>query len=286
MGRCGATRFLREIYSDWTPLSHLAYSDGMRHGVFFAVPAAWLSATAARSQSVIGGVGSETVQPIQPKVPDLIELFSPDLLALFAFDCLIVISIASAIVYHPVRVKARRRVRDLELPRMFLLFGLIGMLIGFLVLQYGAVIGFVVFGIGGLLRFRSTLRTPTDTVEVILVTLIGLCVGLNLQNMAILTGVAMWILIWFFGRKLTFQLTLRHKSTEALTSTIDRLERDLKQIDWRIDHRREVSNFSNQTSANAVATLLVTSRGPRDLSDVEQLFSKLFSGDDVQWSVK
>ena len=57
---------------------------------------------------------------------------------------------------------------------------LIGMAIGFLVLQHGAIIGFVVFGIGGLLRFRSVLRNATDTVEVILVTLLGLCVAIGL----------------------------------------------------------------------------------------------------------
>ena len=117
----------------------------------------------AYGQSLIdGSVGTGTVlssgQSAQIAFPSLDTMFNPGQLLVFALDCIIVLAISSAIVFHPVRIRARRNVRDLELPRLFLMYGLIGMAIGFLVLQYGAVIGFVIFGIGGLLRFRSVIR--------------------------------------------------------------------------------------------------------------------------------
>jgi hypothetical protein len=138
---------------------------------FFAV----LASAPAYAQSMIGGsldadAVISTGQSAQIALPRLDLMFRRELLTVFVLDCVIVLAVSSAIVFHPVRIRARRNVRDLELPRLFLMYGLIGMAIGFLVLQYGAVIGFVVFGIGGLLRFRSVLRNSTNTVEVILPT--------------------------------------------------------------------------------------------------------------------
>jgi len=218
--------------------------------------------------------------------PALSPMFQPEILALFLFDCVVVLGIASLIVFHPARLKTRRGVRDYELPRLFMVYGLIGMAIGFLVLQHGAVIGFVVFGIGGLLRFRSVLRNSTDTVEVILVTLLGLCVGLNLQNMAVLIGIASWIVIWFFGRKRTYQLSLKHTSTEGLAATMARLEEAMPKFGWELDSQKEFGQHSNSTNANAAATVIFRSRGNEDLSDIEAELSSQFQGEGVEWRLK
>jgi hypothetical protein len=227
-----------------------------------------------------GGPGTEIA------FPDLAQMFRPELLALFLFDCAVVLGIAAAIVYHPVRVRARRGVRDLELPRLFLLYGLIGMAIGFLVLQNGAIIGFVVFGIGGLLRFRSVMENSTDTVEVILVTLLGLCVGLNLQNMAIVIALACWVVIWFFGRKRTYQLNLKHTGGEGLERVIARFEAFMASAGWEQDHQKRISEHSSTTAATAAATVIFSASGKEETAAVEKKISELLAGEDVEWKLK
>jgi hypothetical protein len=105
---------------------------------FFAV----LASAPAYAQSMIGGsldadAVISTGQSAQIALPRLDLMFRRELLTVFVLDCVIVLAVSSAIVFHPVRIRARRNVRDLELPRLFLMYGLIGMAIGFLVLQYG-----------------------------------------------------------------------------------------------------------------------------------------------------
>lgn len=255
--------------------------------LFFAA----LASAPANAQSLIdgsmdAGAAISNGQTAQITFPSLGTLFHPDLLAVFALDCIIILAISSAIVFHPVRIRARRNVRDLELPRLFLLYGLIGMAIGFLVLQYGAVIGFVVFGIGGLLRFRSVLRNSTNTVEVILVTLLGLCVGLNLQHIAILIGVSAWLVIWFFGRKRKYQLSVKHTNLEGLTSMLGNLSQLMQRMDWEINHQKMFGEHSNSTSAQAAATVIFSTGGSEEISEVEKELSSCFHAEDVEWRLK
>jgi hypothetical protein len=233
--------------------------------LFFAT----LASAPANAQSLIdgsmnAGAAIPNSQIAQIAFPSLDTMFNPDLLAVFVLDCIIVLAVSSAIVFHPVRIRARRNVRDLELPRLFLLYGLIGMAIGFLVLQYGAVIGFVVFGIGGLLRFRSVIRNSTNTVEVILVTLLGLCVGLNLQHIAILIGVSAWL--------------------EGLTAMLADLQQLMGKRDWELSHQKLFGEHSNSTSAQAAATVIFSTAGT--VSEVEKELSSCLHAEDVEWRLK
>lgn len=120
-------------------------------------------------------------------------------LVLFALDVLLTLGITAAIAYHPCLRTERRSVADFRLPRTLFVYGLIGMTVGFLVVHHGYLIGFVIFGIGGLLRFRSSGETPLETMQMILVTVMGLCVGLEVPAMAIIiTGLA-WGVFYVLG---------------------------------------------------------------------------------------
>jgi len=143
----------------------------------------------------------------------------PELIA-FGQDAVLTLLLAALIVFHPVRRRMRRTLEDLMIPRLFFLYALIGMAVGFLVIQHGYIIGFVVFGIGALLRFRSTLDNAADTVEVILITVIGLSVGLGLPVMAVLFAVVGWGLIWVAGRTRGYEVTLRAKDTALANDAI------------------------------------------------------------------
>jgi hypothetical protein len=236
--------------------------------------------------SVNAGGAFSSGQITQITFPSLSTMFDPELLVVFALNCIVVLAVSSAIVFHPVRIRARRNVRDLELPRLFLMYGLIGMAIGFLVLQYGAVIGFVIFGIGGLLRFRTVIRNSTNTVEVILVTLLGLCVGLNLQHIAILIGISAWLVIWFFGRKRKYQLSVKHTNLEGLTAMLADLSQLMHKMDWEINHKKLFGEHSNSTSAEAAATVIFSTEGTEEISEIEKKLSSCLHAKDVEWRLR
>ncbi len=84
------------------------------------------------------------------------------------------------------------------MPQVFVMYAVIGAVIGLAVAEFGMVVGIVVFGIGGLMRFRSVTDSTDDTVRLITVTLAGLTAGLGLLPLAVITTLFAFSLIYFF----------------------------------------------------------------------------------------
>lgn len=78
-----------------------------------------------------------------------------------------------------------------------------------MVVKYGLVVGFVLFGIGGLIRFRTVLRSATLTGNVIFVTLIGLSCGLDLPHVAVLATAFGFVLIYILEARVTYRIDVR-----------------------------------------------------------------------------
>jgi hypothetical protein len=78
------------------------------------------------------------------------------------------------------------------------LYAVIGAVIGVAVREFGTVVGVVVFGIGGLIRFRSATDSTRDTVRLIIVTLVGLTAGLGLLHFAVIITLFTFALIYVF----------------------------------------------------------------------------------------
>jgi hypothetical protein len=104
----------------------------------------------------------------------------------FMLDTLLLLTLAAvlglAIGYHPTTERAADTLEEIEAPKVYVLYAVVGAITGIMVLKYGTLVGFVVFGIGGLIRFRTDLRSASLTGQVILVTLIGLLSGLHLLH--------------------------------------------------------------------------------------------------------
>ena len=66
----------------------------------------------------------------------------------------------------------------------------------------------VVFGIGGLIRFRSSADSSRDTVRLIIVTLAGLIAGLGLLHFAVMITVFTFVLIWLFDTSPPFRIRI------------------------------------------------------------------------------
>ncbi len=71
-------------------------------------------------------------------------------------------------------------------------------MIGVTVREFGMVVGVVVFGIGGLIRFRTSTDSTVDTGRLIAVTLTGLIAGLGLPHLAVITALFTFALIFLF----------------------------------------------------------------------------------------
>ena len=122
----------------------------------------------------------------------------------------------SILAYHP---HLRRRVASLaqlDAPKIFITYTVIGALAGYIG-GFGGFMGFVIFGIGGLMRFRTELPSAKDTGRVIMTTMIGIIWGLaphhwsNEQDLKLfaiagLATVFAWLLILVLDWRVAFRM--------------------------------------------------------------------------------
>jgi uncharacterized membrane protein YhaH (DUF805 family) len=108
------------------------------------------------------------------------------------------IGLGAVIGFHPTSLRTVDRLIEADMPKVYIMYAFIGAVIGVTVLEFGMVIGVVVFGIGGLIRFRTDTGSTRDNGRLIAVTLIGLVAGLGLPHFAVITTVFAFLLILFF----------------------------------------------------------------------------------------
>jgi hypothetical protein len=114
--------------------------------------------------------------------------------------------LGAIIAYHPIHALTADTLQEIEAPKVFITYSVIGALIGIMVVKYGLVVGFVLFGIGGLARFRTVLFSASLTGHVIFVTLIGLSCGLDLPHVAVLATVFAYALIYVLNTRITYRI--------------------------------------------------------------------------------
>jgi hypothetical protein len=127
--------------------------------------------------------------------------------------------LGAAIAYHPKHVQTADTLEEIEAPKVFITYAVIGALIGIMVVKYGMVVGFVLFGIGGLIRFRTVLRSASLTGHVIFVTLIGLSCGLDLPHVAVLATVFGFALIYILNARITYRINIRALPAESILAS-------------------------------------------------------------------
>jgi hypothetical protein len=123
-----------------------------------------------------------------------------------------------AMAYHPRTVRAADTLEELKAPKIYTMYSVIGAIIGIMVLEFGLVIGFVVFGIGGLIRFRTDLRSASVTGQVIFVTLIGLSCGLDLPHVAVLAAVFGYALTYVLDARLMFRIEIQNMHPDRVAA--------------------------------------------------------------------
>ncbi len=131
----------------------------------------------------------------------------------FLFNALMTLTLATVlgaiIAYHPKHEQTADTQAEVEAPKVYMLYAVIGALIGIMVVKYGLVVGFVLFGIGGLIRFRTLLGSARLTGQVILVTLIGLSCGLDLPHVAVLATAFGFGLIFLLDARIIYRIDIK-----------------------------------------------------------------------------
>lgn len=124
-----------------------------------------------------------------------VEVYAQTLLVLLA-----AVVLAAVLAYHP---STRRKVTtraELDQPKTMVLYGLVGALVGHVV-SLNQMMALVIFGIGGLLRFRTIVGEAKDTGRVILAAIVGICAGLQSFLIAILATAFGFVIIWYLERQ-------------------------------------------------------------------------------------
>jgi hypothetical protein len=108
---------------------------------------------------------------------------------------LLALLLGAIIAYHPSTRRRLSTLEDFEQPKTLLLYSVVAAVVA-LIVEVQPAMAFVIFGIGGLLRFRTMVGEAKDTGRVILVTVVGLCCGLKIFIVAVPATVIGWLLIY------------------------------------------------------------------------------------------
>jgi hypothetical protein len=142
---------------------------------------------------------------------------------------LLAVGLATLLAYHPRSSSKRDQVEAAEERKLLVLLGLIGAVVSALV-AIDQSMALVIFGIGGLIRFRTVVGSAHLTARAILVVVIGLAAGLSQFVTAIVVAAAAWIVIWWLhahrAARLKVRLPLhadRQRAEAAATAALSRM---------------------------------------------------------------
>jgi hypothetical protein len=142
--------------------------------------------------------------------------------------------LAMIIAFHPTTRRTVDTIEEAELPKVSIMYALVGAVVGVAVLQFGMVIGFVVFGLGGLMRFRTETSSTRDTGRLIIVTLVGLLCGMNLPHFAVITTAFVWFVILVFDANPVYRLDVTDIEKQNLKLAADAYKNELASFDTKL----------------------------------------------------
>ena len=187
------------------------------------------------------GVVDPQNAPLIPDIGGLRGFLEFSALGTFVFILGLATALGALIGHQPKYGGKVDRVESMETPKICILYSVVGAVIGAMVQKYGMGIGFVIFGIGGLFRFRTNLNTARKTVRVILATLIGLSCGLHLPQMATGSAIFASILLYILERNATYRILIKSLPNEVIPAAAAAYREQLEKAGCYI--LREKKNF-------------------------------------------
>lgn len=155
--------------------------------------------------------------------------------------------LGAVISYHPKNRETVALSEGINSPKVYIIYPVIGAIVGILVVNYGMAVGFVLFGIGSLIRFRTVLRSPSLTGRIIFTTLIGLSCGLNLPHVAAVATFFGILVIYVLDARLTYRIDIRALPPEHFNEAVMAYRSVLEQHGCLILSERENCQKSRVT---------------------------------------
>lgn len=116
--------------------------------------------------------------------------------------------LGAILALHPRHGQTLDTTDDVETLQIYTIYSVIGAIVGIMVVRYGMIVGFVLFGIGGLIRFRTLLQSANRTGRVILVTLVGLACGMRLPHVALLSSGFGFMLFYIMDSRVSYRMDI------------------------------------------------------------------------------
>lgn len=179
----------------------------------------------------------------------------------------VAVVLAAVIAYHPTTRAKASTIEEIEQPKTFIMYSLVGAIIAIIV-KVQPSMALVVFGIGGLMRFRTNVGQAKDTGRVILVTVIGLSCGLELYIVAVLTAAIAWVLIFVLERQSIERVVVQGLEKDSVQRASDAYVKVLRE--------RNCVVIGEQKRVNK-GSLAIIYRAPRgfDRSALERGFAEI-----------
>jgi hypothetical protein len=166
-------------------------------------------------------------------VRGLLRFGEGGLLLRLALDIGLALALASTIAFHPRRHGRAVNLDEVEYPKTVLLYAVVGTIVAEIVVVSPAM-ALVVFGIGGLLRFRTDVGAAHDTGHVILATLVGIACGLGRFPLAVAATAVGWLLIWTLERGAFYRLVVEKVDRRSVEPSIAAYQELLRSEGWSI----------------------------------------------------
>jgi predicted membrane protein len=189
------------------------------------------------------------------------------LLAQTLLSFVLAVLLGAFIAYHPRSYGKAMTLADVEQPKIYLMYSLVGALVA-MIIRVAPPMALVVFGIGGLLRFRTDVGAAKDTGRIILVTCTGLCCGLGLYPVAVLGTAFGWVLIYFLEARVAYRVVIKGLGPDVLAQAATAYSKVLD--DNGADILSEKKNFVKQQVA-----FVFRAPGVLDREELEDLFKSI-----------
>lgn len=160
-------------------------------------------------------------------------------LGTYLISLFMAIGLAMIIAFHPQTFGKKEDISEIEAPKSLIFYAMIGSLVGATVADYGPELGLIFFGLGGLMRFRSNTGTSVQTGRLILVALIGLCCGLKMLYIAVVSTIVGWILIYFLERRTIYQIEIKGVNSKVFLEAIAAYRHGLKKLNCKIINEKK-----------------------------------------------